>query len=51
MPIVQEAAFFPGPVWMDAENLNPTEFDPRTVQPIAGRHTDYAIPAHEGSQI
>jgi hypothetical protein len=22
-------------------------FDPRTVQPVASRYTDYAIPAHE----
>jgi hypothetical protein len=24
----------------------PPEFDPRTVQPVASRYTDYAIPAH-----
>jgi hypothetical protein len=24
----------------------PTGFDPRTVQPVASRYTDYAIPAH-----
>ena len=24
----------------------PTGFDPRTVQLVASRHTDYAIPAH-----
>jgi hypothetical protein len=25
----------------------PPGFDPRTVQPVASRYTDYAIPAHE----
>ena len=25
---------------------HPTRFDPQTVQPIASRYTDYAIPAH-----
>ena len=25
----------------------PPGFDPRTVQPVARRYTDYAIPAHE----
>jgi hypothetical protein len=25
----------------------PQEFDPRTVQPVASRYTDCAIPAHE----
>jgi hypothetical protein len=35
----------PGPVWTGAENLDPPGFDPRTVQPIASRYTDWAIPA------
>ena len=36
----------PGPVWTGAENLAlPPGFDPRTVQPIASRYTDWAIPA------
>jgi hypothetical protein len=26
----------------------PPGFDPRTVQPVASRYTDYAIPAHVG---
>ena len=26
-------------------------FDPRTVQPVTGRYTDYAIPAHCGCKI
>ena len=25
----------------------PLGFDPRTVQPVASRYTDYAIPTHE----
>jgi len=29
-----------------AENLAPTEFDPRTIQPITSRYTDCAIPAN-----
>jgi hypothetical protein len=28
------------------ENLPPPGFDPRTVQLVASRYTDYAIPAH-----
>ena len=40
VPIVQEAGWSPGPVWTDTENRAPTEFDPRTVQPVASRHTD-----------
>ena len=35
VPIVQEAGLAPGPVWTGVENLAPTGFDPRTVQPIA----------------
>ena len=38
--IVQEAGWAPEPVWTGAENLAPTEFDPRTVHPVAGRYTD-----------
>ena len=40
VPIVQEAGWAPGPVWTGAENLDPRGFDPRTVQPVAGRYTD-----------
>jgi hypothetical protein len=40
--IVQEAGWAPGPVWTDAEYLTPPGFDPRTVQPVASRYTDYA---------
>jgi hypothetical protein len=43
VPIVQEAGWAPGPVWTNAENLAPpTGLDPRTVQPVASRYTDYA---------
>jgi hypothetical protein len=39
----QEAGWAPGPVWRDAENLAPPGSDPRSVQPVACRYTDYAI--------
>ena len=42
LPIVQEAGWAPGPVW--TENLAPPGFDARTVQPVAIRYTDCAIP-------
>jgi hypothetical protein len=45
VPIVQEAGWAPAPVWIGAENLASPGFDPRTVQPVASRCTDYAIPA------
>jgi hypothetical protein len=35
-----------GQVWTGAENLPLPGFDPRTIQPVASRYTDYAIPAH-----
>ena len=35
----------PGPVWTGAENLALTGFDPRTVQPVASRYTNYAVAA------
>ena len=34
VPIVQEAGWTPGPVWIGAENLAPPGFDPRTLQPV-----------------
>ena len=43
VPIVQEAEWAPGPVWTGAENLAPPGFDPRAVQPVANRYTDYTI--------
>jgi hypothetical protein len=42
VPIVQEAGWAPGPVWTGVENLAPPGFDPRTVQPVASRYTDWA---------
>jgi len=43
VPIVQETGWVPGPVWTGAENLAPPlGFDRRTVQPVAGRYTDWA---------
>ena len=48
VPIVQEVGWVSGAVWTGAENLAPPPgFDPRTVQPIASRYTDWAIPAHK----
>jgi hypothetical protein len=47
VPIVEEAGWAPGPVWTSAENLAPPVFDPRTVQPLASRYTDWVIPAHK----
>jgi len=41
VPIVQEAGWTSGPVWMGAENLASSPgFDSRTVQPAASRYTD-----------
>jgi len=43
VPILQEAGWAPWPVWTDAEKYRlPPGFDPRTVQPVASRYTDYA---------
>ena len=44
--IVYEAGWAPGPVWKGAENFTPPVIDPRTVQPVASRYTDWAIPAY-----
>jgi hypothetical protein len=35
----------PGPVCTGAENSPLPRLDPRNVQPVASRYTDYAIPA------
>jgi hypothetical protein len=41
--IVQDVGWAPGTVWTGAKNLaSPLGFDPWTVQPVAGRYTDYA---------
>ena len=42
VPIVQEDGWASGPVCTGAENLAPPRFDPRTVQPVGSRYTDYA---------
>ena len=43
---VQEAGWATGPVWTGAQNLAPQPgFDPRTVEPIASRYTDWSIVA------
>ena len=42
VPIVQEAGWTSGPVWTGAENLASPGFDPRTVQPVGSRYTDWA---------
>jgi len=34
VPIVQEAGWAPGSVWIGAENLATPGFDPPTVQPV-----------------
>ena len=44
---LKEAKWTPGPVWTGAKNLALLQgFDPRTVQPVASRCTDFAIPAN-----
>jgi hypothetical protein len=43
VPIVREAGWTPAPAWTGAENLAPTGFDPRIVQPVGSRYTDWAI--------
>ena len=40
--MLQEAGWASGPVWTGAENLAPPGLDPRTVQPVGSRYTDYA---------
>jgi len=45
VPIVSEAVWPPGPVWTSGENLAPTGFDPRTVQPVASRYAYLTIAA------
>jgi len=45
-PLYRKLCGPPGRVWTGAENLAPPEFDPRTVQPVASRYTDWASPVH-----
>ena len=43
VPIVQDAGWAPGSVWTGAENIAPPlAFEPRTVQLVASRYTDFA---------
>ena len=42
VPIVQEDGWGSRPVWYGAENFGPPGFNPRTVQPVGSRYTDYA---------
>ena len=42
VPLVQEAGWALGLVWTRTENLASPGFDPRTVQPVASRYTDWA---------
>jgi hypothetical protein len=47
VPTVQKAGWAPAPVWTKAENLAPPQgFDPRTVQSVASRYTDWAVTVH-----
>jgi hypothetical protein len=46
VPILQEAGWGTGPFWTTSKNLPTPGFDPRTVQPVASRYIDCAIPAH-----
>ena len=39
IPIALKAKWAPGPVWKGAQDLTPTGFDARTVQPVASRYT------------
>ena len=51
LPIVQEVGWVLGPLWTGAENLAPTWIRSRTVQPVASRYTDWAIPAATGRNV
>ena len=51
VPIVQEAGWDSGPVWTGAENFALPGFDPRTLQPVGSRYTDYATrPDYNGKE-
>jgi hypothetical protein len=41
VPPVQEAEWTSKPIWTGAEDFAPPGFNPRTVQPVASRHTNY----------
>ena len=44
-PTVEEAKWASGPVWMARKISPPSGLDPRTVQHVANRYTDYTIAA------
>jgi hypothetical protein len=44
IPIVQEVVLTPQPVWTDTTSLDPTVFEPKTIQLVASRYTDYSTP-------
>jgi hypothetical protein len=47
-----EAKWTPGPIWTGAKNrVLLLGFDPRTVQPVASRRTDFTIPANGKNQV
>jgi hypothetical protein len=45
-PLYRRLGGTQGPVCTGAESLAPPGFDPRTVQLVESRYTDWAIPAH-----
>jgi hypothetical protein len=46
VPILQEAGWPQGRHGRVRKTSSPPGFDPRTVQPVASRYTDYTIPDH-----
>ena len=44
VPIVKEDGWAPGPDWRRETFLPPPGLEPRTVQPVASRYTEDAIP-------
>jgi len=47
VPIVQAAGFLQGRSGEERKISPPPQFDPPTVQPVARRYSEYAIPAHK----
>jgi hypothetical protein len=45
VPRVQEDGWASNPVWANADNLASSGSEPRSVQLVASRYTDYAITA------
>jgi len=50
-PTVQEAGWAAGPVWMGVDDLASPGFEPLTVQPVASRCADCAIPINRYSAL